>query len=198
MNTEIEAKWLHINIDDMRQKLIQAGANLIQQERLMSRKTYDYPDLRLQKVGSWVRIRDEGDKVTMSFKQLQERTLTGTKEINLVIDTVDGAHTFLTNLGLTQKSAQDTKRESWILNGCEVELDTWPWIPPFIEIESNSEDKVKSVAATLNLKMKDALYGGVEPAYQDVFIVTDEEIDSLASITFEEPVPAWMEAKRRL
>lgn len=197
MKTEIEAKWLRIDIDDMRQKLIQAGAKLIQQERLMSRRTYDYPDLRLNKVSAWVRIRDEGDKITMSYKQLQERTLTGTKESNLGIDNMDEAHIFLTSLGLKVKSAQDTKRESWTLNNCEVELDTWPWIPSFLEIEGPNISAVEETATLLGFTMSDALYGGVEPAYQDIFDITDEEIDTLRSITFKESIPEWIEIKRR-
>jgi adenylate cyclase class 2 len=196
MNTEIEAKWLRVDIDAMRARLIKAGARLVQTERLMSRKTYDYPDRRLNKIHAWVRIRDEGDKVTMSFKQLQERTLLGTKEVNLTIDSLDEAHVFLTSLGLEQKSAQDTKRESWNLNGCEVELDTWPWIPSFIEIEGHSEAAVLETAKKLGLDIGKALYGGVEPAYQDVYAITDKEIDSINSITFDEPVPDWIENRR--
>ena len=181
----------------MRETLKNVGAELVQPERLMRRKTYDYADLRLNEVGAWVRIRDEGDKVTMSFKQLEERTLTGTKESSIVIDSYAEADISLKNLGLIPKSSQDTNRESWILNGCEVELDTWPWIPSFLEIEGPDKETVESTALTIGLNMNDALYGGVEPAYQDVFDITDDEIDSLKSITFDESVPDWIEKKRR-
>jgi adenylate cyclase class 2 len=198
MKTEIEAKWLRIDKDSLRRKLKAAGATLLQPERLMRRKTYDYADQKLHDIGAWVRIRDEGDKVTMSFKQLEDRALSGTKEVNLTVDSYEEANVFLSNLDLIIKSQQDTKRESWTLDGCEVELDTWPWIPSFIEIEGPSEAAVYGVAKKLSLKMENALYGSVEPAYQDVFNITDAEIDGLKSITFDEPVPEWVEKKRRV
>jgi len=32
-------------------------------------------------------------------------------------------------------SYQETRREKWMLDDAEVTIDTWPWIPTFIEIE---------------------------------------------------------------
>jgi len=196
MKTEIEAKWLRIDLDEMRGKLEKAGAKLIHSERLMSRKTYDFPDRRLNDIGAWVRVRNEGDKVTMSFKQLNERSIVGMKEASILVDNQSEAEVFLTSLGLTQKSAQDTKRESWTLNGCEIELDTWPWIPSFLEIEGYSQEKIYETAEQLGLLMEDALYGGVEPAYQDVFNVTDKDVDSIDHISFDIDPPEILESNR--
>jgi len=197
MKTEIEAKWLRIDLDEMRGKLEKAGAKLIHSERLMSRKTYDFPDRRLNDIGAWVRVRNEMDKVTMSFKQLNERSIVGMKEASILVDNQSEAEVFLTSLGLTQKSAQDTKRESWTLNGCEIELDTWPWIPSFLEIEGYSQEKIYETAEQLGLLMEDALYGGVEPAYQDIFNVTDEDIDSIDRISFDTDPPEILESNRK-
>lgn len=47
MQTEIEAKWLDIDLASMRKKLLGIGAELITEERLMTRRVYDYPDKRL-------------------------------------------------------------------------------------------------------------------------------------------------------
>ena len=68
MQIELEAKFLDINPEDLREKLKENGAKLIHPERLMRRKTFDYPDKRLKKIGGWIRVRDEGDKITFSRK----------------------------------------------------------------------------------------------------------------------------------
>ena len=195
MQTEIEAKFLAVDHDKLRGRLQELGAMREQPMRLMRRKVYDFPDLRLEKVGGWARVRDEGDKITMSYKQLNDRGLHGTKEVNLVIDDFAQADAFLQALGLEAASFQETKRESWMLDGVQIELDEWPWIRPFVEIEGPSEAAVKTIAAKLGLDWNDATHGSVEIAYQAEYDVTEAEVDRWEEITFT-PVPDWLDEKR--
>src|SRR5205085_1703045 len=160
------------------------GAKLVQSERLMERKNFDYPKGGLQKIGGWVRVRDEAGKITMTYKQLNDRTLHGTKEVNLIINDFEAACELMKAIGLVQTSYQETKRESWKLGEVEVEIDTWPWIPTFVELEAPSEKKIKTTAEKLGLDWSQALHGSVEVAYQDLYDVTEEEIDNWDTITF--------------
>jgi len=196
MNTEIEAKWLNVNHDEMRKKLKSAGAELVHAERRMTRKNFDYPDMKLEAIGGWVRVRDEGDKITLSYKQLNDRTLHGTKEVNVTVNDFDKTCSFLKLIGLVTTAYQETKRESWVLGDTEIELDTWPWIPTFVEIEAPSEEKLKSAAKMLGLDFSDALHGSVEIAYQAVYDVTEEEVDSWEEITFSD-IPDWLAIKAK-
>lgn len=194
MQTEIEAKWLNANFDVLRKNLDNIGAKLVHPERLMRRRVFDYPDKRLGGVGGWVRVRDEGDKITLSYKQLDDRTLHGTKEIVVVVNDFDATCNFLMAIGLVSKSYQETKRESWRLGDIEIELDTWPWIPSFIEIEAPSEGELKDVAKKMDLNFDKALHGSVETAYQDLYDVTEEEINNWKEIRFID-APDWLTAK---
>lgn len=196
MDTEIEAKWLNIDHNEMRAELKKAGATLVEPERLMTRKNFDYSDNRLELIGGWVRVRNEGDKVTLSYKQLNDRTLHGTKEISVIVNDFNTTCKFLETIGLVSTAYQETRRESWMLNGVEVELDTWPWIPGFIELEAPSEDDLKLTASILGLDFADALHGSVEIAYQAVYDVTEEEVDNWPEITFSD-VPDWLATKIR-
>ncbi len=191
MQTEIEAKWLNIDVAALRRKLASVGATLTQPERLMTRRIYDYPDMRLEQTGGWVRVRNEGDKITLSYKQLSDRTGLGTKEVSVVVDDFNATCHLLEAIGMKSNSFQETKRESWKLGGVEVELDTWPWIPSFIEIEAPSEKELQSTAEKLGLAYSEALHGSVETAYQAVYDVSEEEIDGWAEIRFVD-VPAWL------
>jgi adenylate cyclase, class 2 len=187
MQTEIEAKWLNIDMPEMRKRLQAASATLIAPERLMIRSVFDYPDKRLEKIG---------DKVTLSYKQLNNRTLHGTKEVSMVVNDFNTACTFLQSIGLERYATQETKRESWKLGDVEIELDTWPWIPSFVEIEASSEVSLREMAGKLGLDFSKALHGSVETAYQAEYDVTEEEVDSWPEIRFGS-VPDWLEAKRR-
>ncbi len=196
MQTEIEVKFLNVDHPQLRTKLKELGAQCVHPDRLMRRKNYDFPDMRLEKIGGWVRVRDEGDKVTVSYKQLNDRTLHGTKEVNLTVDSFDQAETFLQQIGLTEMSYQETKRESWLLGDVQVELDEWPWVPPYFEIEGPSERAVKSTAESLGFNLSDGLHGSVEVVYQDIYDVTEEEVNRMKIITFGS-VPEWLEARRK-
>ena len=49
MKTELEAKFLNVDVDKIRVKLKEVGAVLKYSERFMKRKVFDYPDKRLMK-----------------------------------------------------------------------------------------------------------------------------------------------------
>ena len=196
METEIEAKFLDINVNEIRELLKKNNAKLIHEERDMKRKVFDYNDKRLEKIGGWIRVRDEGDKITLSYKRLIDRTLEGTKEITVNVDSFEKACDLLVAVGFDCLAFQETKRERWELDNVEVTIDTWPWIPTFIELEGENEAVLKNVADKLNIDWDKALYGSVEIAYRNYFEVTDKEVDSWETITFS-PVPDWLEMKRK-
>ena len=196
METELEAKFLDIDPDSLRKSLKENGAKLAHPERLMKRKAFDFPDERLEKEGGWIRVRDEGDKITLSYKRLVDRTLHGTKEITVEVSDFEKTCNILIAAGLQADAYQETKREKWELEGSEITIDTWPWIPTFVEIEAPTEDKLKEVASKIDLDWSKAMHGSVETAYQKYFDVTEEEVDNWESITFA-PVPEWLEVKRR-
>ena len=195
MQTEIEAKWINIDKEALRKTLSDIGAELVSPERLMIRRVYDFPDERLESVKGWVRVRNEDDKITLSYKQLNDRTVHGTKEVTVIVNDFDSTCAFLESIGLVQKSVQETKRESWKLGNTEIELDTWPWIPSFVEIEATSETELKATAELLELDYSKALHGSVETAYKAVYDVTEEEINKWEEIRFID-VPTWLSSKK--
>ena len=196
MQTEIEAKFLRVDHVAMRSKLRELGATQVAPVRLMRRKNFDFPDFRLEKIGGWVRLRDEGDRTTLAYKQLNDRSLHGTKEVSVTVGNFEATEQFLLAIGLRQHSYQETKRESWEMDGAQIELDEWPWIQPFLEIEANDECSVRAIAQKLGLDWSAAVHGSVEVAYQAEYDVTEQEIDQWAEILFT-PVPDWLAAKKR-
>jgi adenylate cyclase class 2 len=196
METEIEAKFLDIDPAILRQKLSQIGGRLVYPEREMTRVVLDFPDKKLEKVGGWIRVRDEGDQITLSYKQLNDRTLHGTKEVETTVGDFETTIKLLEAIGLERYSYQETKREKWQVGDVEVVIDTWPWIPTFAEIEADSEAKIKRIADQLGLDWANALHGSVEIAYQHYYDATESEIDNWPKFTFG-PIPDWLLAKKR-
>ena len=160
MRTEIEAKFLSVGIDRIRKKLDAAGATLEVPMRMMSRVLFEGDDK-----SSYVRLRDEGDKTTLTYKRFDELSVDGAKEIEVEVGGFETTLTILEKAGLKTDSYQESKRETWILDEVEVVIDQWPWLDPYIEIEGLSEQAVKDVAQKLGFDWNEAVFGDVSSAY---------------------------------
>lgn len=162
MNTEYEVKILNINVEEIKKKLLKAGAKKLA-ERNMRRYVYDVdPD----KKGTWIRLRDNGEKTTLTLKEIQHAGIDGTKEIEIIVDDFDNTNLLLNKLGFFHKAYQENKRTSYTLDGCEIEIDTWPKLPAYLEIEGKSKEDVSRVVKLLGFKMSDTTSIGVEKVYQ--------------------------------
>ena len=191
MNLEIEATFIEINKDELRAKLKSLGVKLLQPEILMRRVIFDLPGSN-----RFARVRDEGNKIVMTYKCHHDISLTGTEEINVEVNDYDAAVAFLKAVGLNAKAVQETLREEWELDGIEIDIDTWPWIPAYVEIEGPSAEAVESVAQKLGFNMQDAHYGSVDGIYELYYDITDDDINYCPEIKFID-TPDWLEAKRR-
>lgn len=196
MQQEIEVKFLNVDFDDVRARLKKLGAVCEQPMRLMRRVVIDYPDRKLQATGdSWVRVRDEGDKITLTFKRTTEHEFGGAQEIEVSVSDYQKTIDIFLAMGLIVHTDQETKRETWKLGEVEVVLDEWPWIPPFIEIEGMSHDKVKSAAEALGYRWNDAVFGSAVVAYEHHYPRSKDtgvKISQEPEIKFSLPVPDWL------
>ncbi len=188
MLTEFEATFIDYEKQDLRDRLKKAGAKLIQPERLMRRANFNPPKTGDIETACWLRVRDEGNKITMSIKEVAGIKINDQKENCLEINDFEQGVEFLKNLNCKQKSYQETKRESWELNGTELEIDTWPGLESFLEIEGQSEDEVKKVAEKLGLDYNKAIFGAVDLIYQKKLNIPPEVINNhTPELTFENP-----------
>ncbi len=187
MKAEIELKFININKDDLREKLLQIGAKKIHNERLMRRKTFDFVNLKLAKGEyKWMRVRDEGDKVTLNMKHLTDaKTIDGVKEIELVVDDFDEACNLLIEMGLSETNYQENYRESWLLKEVEVTIDTWPGLEPLTELEGASEEKVHTVAKDLGFDLSTAMMGSVDFVCQEIHGIPENGITKIKKLTFD-------------
>ncbi len=163
----------------------------------MRRKNHDFPDKKLQKIGGWVRLRDEGDRITLTYKQMSDRSIHGTQEVEVTIDSFEEGEQILAAIGLEVTSFQETRRNSWEYKGSQIELDEWPWVHTQLEIEGESEELVREIAKDLGLEWSNAKHGSVEIAYMDVFDFEEEKFYDLDTISFDAKPPKWLEETRR-
>ena len=189
MKNEIEVKFVNINIDDIRLRLTELGAILIQPMRDMQRVTIDTPELK--KKDAFVRIRNEGDKTTITYKQFNSLSIDGVKEVEITVDDFDTAVTLFKEAGLAYGSLQESRRETWKLDEVEIVIDEWPWLNPYIEIEAPSEDLVISTSEKLGFNWDDAIFGDVMAAYRVQYphLGLNDTVGNLPEVRFSDPLP---------
>ena len=192
MKTEIEVKFVDIAIDDVRARLTTVGGVCEQPMRLMKRALIEEPHHEAEH--SFIRVRDEGNKVTLTFKRRVDPhapTIDSVKEIEVTVSSFDDTVELLREAGWTYKTFQESKRETWKLGDVEVVIDEWPWIRPYIEIEGESEMEVRQAAERLGFDWRDVVYGHIDAVYE-----RDYEFDGvrgvidLKEVRFADPVPA--------
>lgn len=195
MPTEIEAKFLNIDIDDVRRKLKAAGAQVEHPMRLMRRDQFDHADERYKKghYSERLRIRDEGDKLTMTYKKSSPDS-NYAHELETTIGSYNETKNLLEAVGLHSFSYQESKRETWHLDDVEVVIDEWPWVNPYIEIEGPSEKSIQTAAAKLGFDWSDAKYGSVDTAYMAQYpkMTKQDSIGDVAEVKFGLPVPQYL------
>lgn len=184
MITEFEAKFLNINVDSLQKKLIQIGALQTNPKKLMRRKIFDLPFTTPHK--QWVRVRDEGDKITITLKRILNTTkIDGMREVEFAVEKFDIACEFLTLCGLVPVSYQENYRENWNYNGAFLSIDTWPGLAPFLEIEGTDESTVRSVAQKLELDFNHSLFGPVDVVYEYILGIPADTFNTIGELTFE-------------
>ena len=193
MDIEFEAKFLNINKENTRTVLRNAGAKLLKPEFLQKRVTFNLPKGHEVK-GTWVRVRNETDKITMSLKIISGEKIEYQKEITLKVDNFEKVVEFLKGVGCEEKSYQENKRELWLLDDVEITIDEWPFIEPFVELEGKSEEEVRKVSEMLGFNWKEAVFGSTHLITSRKYNIPEEILnDQIPRIVFNEENPylAW-------
>jgi adenylate cyclase, class 2 len=195
MKTETEVKFLNVDFDTLRQKLEEKGAICEQPMRLMRRVVIEPP--MLAEKNAFVRVRDEGDKVTLTYKQFDDHdAFSGVQEHETTVGNFEAAVEILKLAGLEAKSYQESRRETWKLGEVEVVLDEWPWLNPYIEIEGESEQDVRDAAAELGFAWETAVFGSVTAAYQVQYPEGDSrQLINTPHVSFDQPIPSVISGK---
>lgn len=146
MPIEHEAKVLDIDPDDNQSRIESIGGKRVTETRLMRRYVYDIVPGDMSK---WIRLRDTGTETTLCVKEIRSDAIDGTLEVETAVGDFAATNDLLGMLGFKPKSYQENRRTSFILGDVQLELDEWPKIPPYLEIEGETKEDVVRVAGLL-------------------------------------------------
>lgn len=184
MNTEFEVKVI-IDHELIRSKLRLLGATMVRPMGLMRRLTFYLPMIDGKQ--RWLRVRDEGEYSTLTFKSLDAtKQIDCLKELEVKISDFEIMILMLNQLGYQSKMYVENYREIWKLDSCLIMLDLWPWLDPLIEVEGDSQELVMQAVHRLGLDGYELHYGTSQKLYCKKYGVSAEEFDGVGRLTAQE------------
>ena len=153
MAHEIETKVLDIETGALRQALERAGGTLVQETRLV----VDWYRLKGVQAGEdpwYLRIRSYSDgthEVTWKAKSDVLGVARKHKEINFTVSDGASVADLFEELGLEPYAHQEKDRVSYALKAWRFDIDQYPGMPAYMEIEGTSEEHIQEALALLGL-----------------------------------------------
>lgn len=161
MNTEYEIRVLEIDKKKLIEKLEKLGAEF---KGNNEQKRYVY-DIIPKEDGKWIRLRTNGKKTTLTYKNVVSTSIDGTKELEIEVSDFNKTNELLENIGIKNRGYQENRRIQYILNGVEIDIDSWPMIPTYVEIEGKNEEEVLKTLELLELPKDKVTTLDVESVY---------------------------------
>jgi len=181
MQKEIETRFLDINKDELVKKLVSLGAINKGEEKLAEIIFHDKEGLWKGK-GKFVRLRQTKDKVKLTYKENVGQTVDSAREIELEVSDFNECSEFLISTGLKAIRRLEKYRHTFKLGDVTIDIDTWPKIPVYAEMEGPAVESLKNVCHQLGLDWEKRFDGDA----REVFRHYGHNLDNITVVTFSE------------
>ena len=184
MKPEFELRFYPIHKESLEKSLFRNGALLHKDgyRVLMKRVIFNVNN----KQRKWLRIRSEGDRTTITFKQsINSAAIDGTYEHEIVVDN-NNFQPFVdlfSILGYKQLSFQESIRTTFSFENCKVTIDEWPGLEPLLEIEGVCAEDVYKAAELLGLY--NPFPGDIPEIYKQEYGISLAKFNAIKNLTFE-------------
>lgn len=151
---EIELKFLDIDVDEIKFKIESLGAILKYDIEIESFSFLadDFHGSDSNK--KYLRVRKIGSDVVLTYKDpATDSKMTSRNEIEIKVDDYEKAILLIEKLGFTKGEVFRKHRIHYEFDTVHFELDTLENIPTYLEIETQTEDEMKSICEKLGLDM---------------------------------------------
>lgn len=148
MESEYEITVLDIDVSEIEKKLESIGA-IKQGEYFQKRNLYNFHEEYRDR---FIRLRTNGEKTTLTIKDKSAKKEIGSvKELEIEVSSFEKANEILELLGYEHSTYQENKRIIYKLGHIEFDIDTWPMIPTYLEIEGKNKEDVEKMIKILDI-----------------------------------------------
>lgn len=179
MENEYEITVLDIDIKEIEKKLIEIGA-VKEGEYFQKRKLYNFHEEYRER---FIRLRTNGTKTTLTIKDKSAKKEIGSvKELEIEVSDFEKTNQIMNMLGYEHSMYQENKRTIYRLEDVEFDIDTWPMIPTYLEIEGKSKEQVEEMIEKLGVDKKKLSLDKVSEIYKKYGL----DIHEYKDLKFEE------------
>lgn len=117
----------------------------------------------------WIRVRQTNDKTTIAVKHIlapNETNIQQMLETEIEVSNINEANNLLEVLGFVYKSYQEKERMTYSLDGYELDIDTWPGIPAYVEVEGKSKNDLENILNKLGYSIEDTISCTADEIYE--------------------------------
>ncbi len=166
---EIELKFLDINKDEIIKKLVEVGA-VQKYETELETTTFEGPNIsRMDSAKTFLRVRKVVDDVILTVKAPAEDSVMAVREeYEVKVDDYKEAVRIFEQLGFVPFSFSK-KRTHFELDTIHFEIDEWGFIPPFLEVETQTEEQMQDIVQKLGLRIEDGKKGMITEIFPEKF-----------------------------
>lgn len=163
MENEYEVTVLDINVKEIENKLIELGA-VKEGDYFQKRKLYNFHE---EYRGRFIRLRTNGVNTTLTIKDKSAKKDIGSvKELEVEVSDFEKTNQIMNMLGYEHSMYQENKRTIYRLGDIEFDIDTWPMIPTYLEIEGKNKEQVEKIIEKLNVDKKKLSLDKVSEIYK--------------------------------
>jgi len=142
---ETEVKILEVNVAGIQRKLRKLGAKKVE-ECIIHERIFDFADKPIPK-GELCRVRHHGNRTEITYKQNPTK---GTKflehdEYQTNVDDFEEMCKIFQCIGMKIKADRQKRRITYKLGKIKFEIDKYPTIPAYMEVEGTRSDIVRAL-----------------------------------------------------
>ena len=131
----------------------------------------------------WIRLRETNGKTELTVKHILEKQTDRFQyviENEIEVSSLEETNLILESVGISKRAYQEKIRYSYEYKDAEIEIDLWPLLNPYLEIECDNEDVINEIIEKLNLENHECVSLNTEALYKRINI----DIHSISELKF--------------
>lgn len=132
----------------------------------------------------WIRLREYNGVCELTVKHILEKERTAIQnvvETEVIVSSFSETNLILESLGFSHRGYQEKKRYKYQYKDAEVDIDIWPKLQPYLEIEYESENILNEILLELGYSRNDIVSVNTETLYKKIGI----DIKSVKELKFD-------------
>lgn len=117
----------------------------------------------------WIRLRKSNDEIELTTKHILNKKNSDYQNViesEIEVSSFEEANNLLESIGICKRNYQEKKRYSFVYKDAQVEIDVWPMLEPYLEIECDNTKTIEEILEKLSLLENEIVSTNTESLYK--------------------------------